>query len=137
MCFHAEDVPAFGFPHFIVLISDACEDKALVIPISSIKFSGNAKYKYKNKSCKYYDDACVFDGTELSDDNGRAILTKPSFARYEWALEIDKTEIFKKQLDKVYSYKGYVTPQVLKALQDGAKKSKELKPYFNKYFPFF
>lgn len=138
VCFYGGDVPNANSPHFIVIISDRAPDnKVLLVPISSIKFNASSNFQYKGIPCKYYDDACVFDGTEIIADNGRPVLTKPSFARYEWALEVDAGLIFGKQLEGIYQYKCNVSETVLKRLQEGAKISQEIKPYFAKYFAYF
>ena len=138
VCFHGGDVPNADFPHFIVIMSDTSpEGKVLLVPLSSIKFHSNSNFRYKNIPCKYYDNACVFDGTEIKDEDGRFVLSKPSFARYEWAQEIDSSEILQKQLHGIYKYKCNVSCEVLKKLQQGARISKEIKPYFSKYFAYF
>lgn len=137
-CFFAGDVPNSQFPHFIVLISDKDpQNRILFIPLSSIKFSSTANYEYKGKPCKYYDDACVFEEEDIFDQKGKPVLTKPSFARYEWAEEIQINEVWNKKLSGIYKYKTKLSPEQLKRIQDGAKKSKELKPYFKKFFDYF
>ncbi len=137
-CFFAGDVPNPQYPHFIVLVSDKDpRNRVLLIPLSSIKFSSTAKYKYKGKPCKYYDSACVFEENELTDANGNKILTKPSFARYEWAEEIFINDVWSKKLSGIYQYKSKLTSEQLHRIQEGAKKSKELKPYFQKFFDYF
>lgn len=138
VCFHGGDVPNCDFPHFIVLISDQNpEGKVLLVPISSIKFNASSKYYYKDIPCKYYDDSCVFEGTEIKDDDGSFVLSKPSFARYEWANEVSASLVLQKQLQGIYKYKCKVSEEVLLRLQQGARKSKELRPYFAKYFEYF
>jgi hypothetical protein len=137
-CFFAEDCPEVGFPHVVVVISNENESgKSLSVPISSIKFSSTEKYKYKNVSCKYYDKACVFDGNELVDEEGRSVLNKPSYARYQWAKEIGSKEIILKQLSKIYWYRCKVTDTVLQKMQNGARLSEELSSRLNKYFCLF
>jgi hypothetical protein len=96
-----------------------------------------AKYKYKDKPCKYYDNSCVFEESEIVDDKGKPLLSKPSFIRYEWATEILDVDIFKKRFEKIYTYKCKLTEVNLLKIQDGAKKSKEIKPIFKKYFSYF
>lgn len=138
LCFHGGDVPNTDYPHFIVIASDNNpEGKVLVVPFSSIKFNSTADYQYKGIPCKYYDDACVLDGNEIIDDNGKPVLNRPSFVRYEWALEIETSAVFTKKLHGIYRYKCRVPQDVLKRVQDGAKCSKEIKPYFSKYFSYF
>jgi hypothetical protein len=137
-CFFAEDCPKAGFPHVVVVISSENENgKSLLVPISSIKFLSTGQYKYKNISCKYYDEACVFDGNEIVDEKGRHVLNKPSFARYQWAQEVGSREIIFKQLSKIYRYRCKVTDVVMKKMQNGAKLSEELIPIFDKYFDLF
>lgn len=137
-CFFADDVPNPLFPHFIVLISDKDpQNKILLIPLSSIKFLPKANFKYKGKPCKYYDEACVFEEKEILDSKGNPVLTKPSFARYEWAEEIQVNDVWKKKFSGIYKYKAKLSAEQLKRIQDGAKKSKELKPYLKKFFDYF
>jgi hypothetical protein len=137
-CFYATDFPEPNYPHIIVVISGVKSDgKVLFVPISSIKFVSGGKYEYKGVPCKYYDDSCIFTGNEIVREDGRPILNKPSFARYQWANEIRPADIIKKQLDKIYKYRCIVNSDVLKSLQNGAKISDNLEPIFQKYFDFF
>jgi hypothetical protein len=137
-CFFAEDCPEAGFPHVVVVISDENESKkSLLIPISSIKLLTTGKYKYKNIFCKYYDEACVFEGNEIVDEEGRSVLNRPSFARYQWALEISSKEMIIKQLSRIYQYRCKVTDAVLQSMQNGAKFSEELPLMVTKYFCLF
>ncbi|MDR1007063.1 MAG: hypothetical protein LBL65_00670 [Campylobacteraceae bacterium] len=125
-CFFAEDVPNSNFPHFIVIISKASPDnQALLVPISSIKPN------------KYYDNACVLNEKDIVADNEKNVLHKPSFIRYQWAQEIDIKSIIDKKFNGIYHYQCKVSKDVLLRIQKGAKKSKELVPYFKKYFDFF
>lgn len=137
VCFFAS-VPNAEAPHYIVIVSDTNPDgEMLLIPISSIKFSDHSKYSYNGQPCKYYDDACTFDIGDIKDDNGRNIIIKPSFARYEWAQAISQDNLFARQVMRDFSYKCAVSDEILKRLQDGAKKSKELAPVYKKFFDWF
>jgi hypothetical protein len=138
VCFFAADYPNPQYPHIVIALSDDDEQgNVLLVPISSIKFSNNGTSEYKNVRCTYYDMACVFAGNEITDDTGRYVLTKPSFARYQWAREIPHKEVTLKQLEKIYQYRCTVSDSVLKSLQKGAKVSKEMAPMYRKYFKFF
>lgn len=137
VCFFAS-VPNAEAPHYIVIVSDANPSgEMLLIPISSIKFSDYSRYSYKGKTCKYYDDACVFDAGDIKADDGRDVIIKPSFARYEWAQIISQGNLLAKQVARDFSYKCAVSDEILKRIQDGAKKSKELAPIYKKFFDWF
>ncbi|MDR2100116.1 MAG: hypothetical protein LBP40_04725 [Campylobacteraceae bacterium] len=137
-CFFASDEPNVNFPHFIVIISSSNpEGNALLVPISSIKFEATGAYKYKGKPCKYYDDACVLEQTDIVTDNEEQVLNKPSFMRYEWAKEINVNTVLIKKFSKIYDYKCKISQNVLGKIQNGAKNSKELKPAYKKYFEYF
>jgi hypothetical protein len=126
-CFLADDVPLNStIPHFIVIFSKTLpNNKVLLVPISSIKPD------------KYYDKACVLNENDIIDENGKSILSKPSFVRYQWAQESDIRSIMDKKFNGMYRYQCKIANSVLLKIQDGAKKSKELKPYLKKYFDFF
>jgi hypothetical protein len=132
-CFLAPDEPNEGYPHFIIVML-TINDKALIVPISSIKFGATYGYKYDGKSCKYYDDACTLDMSDIVDDNGKYILKKPSFVRYQWAKEVTASSILKKRLKSIYSFKCRISQALLTRIRDGAKRSKELKRGFKEYF---
>ena len=137
VCFFAS-VPNAEAPHYIVIASDAdLNGEMLLIPISSIKFSDHSRFSYKGEPCKYYDDACTFDVGDIKADNGRDVIVKPSFARYEWAQAIGQSSLLAKQVKGDFSYKCAVSDEILKRIQDGAKKSKELAPVYKKFFDWF
>lgn len=137
VCFFA-DVPNAEAPHYIVIASDInADDEMLVIPISSIKFQENGRYSYNGQACKYYDDACTFDVGEITADDGRGVIIKPSFARYEWAKAVKQSDVVKKQLAQSFRYKCTVSDEILRRIQNGAKTSKELPPIFRKFFEVF
>jgi hypothetical protein len=125
LCFHADDIPNVGFPHFIVIISKTVQGKALLVPISSIKDG------------KYYDKACELNKNDIIDEGGRHILSKPSFVRYQWAQEVNIALITANKFDGKYQYQCKVSNDILLKIQNGAKKSKELEARFRKYFEFF
>lgn len=137
VCFFAS-VPNATVPHYIIIASDPDLDgEMLLIPISSIKFSDHSKFSYNGQSCKYYDDACTFDVGDIKADNGKNIIIKPSFARYEWAQIISQNNLLTRQVVRDFSYKCVVSDEILKRIQDGAKKSKELAPVYKKFFDWF
>jgi hypothetical protein len=126
-CFYAPDVPDTNCPHFIVVIaSNAKTGKAVIVPISSIKFVEGGSFRYKDKPCKYYDSACILDEADIIADDGRQVLSKPSFMRYEWAREAPTREIITNKLAKVYNYKCMVSPEVLQKMREGFRTTKEV-----------
>ena len=86
-CLWADDVPNPKAPHYIVITSSANpDDMVMVVAISSIK------YKYDGSE-KYYDKSCVLSVGDIVDDKGNSILTKPSFIRYEYAIDMKTKDI--------------------------------------------
>lgn len=138
-CFWAKDYPNNGTDHYIVVASSENDDnKALVVPFSSIKFNPDSQHEYKSLSCKYYDKACVLDVGDIKDaDNNLIVVIKPSYIRYEWAQEIDVGQIFAKQVKQQLHWKCTVDKSVLEKIQNGAKTSDELPEYYQKYFLYF
>lgn len=137
VCFFA-DVPNAEVPHYIVIASDANgDDEVLLIPISSIKFQKGGRFSYNGQACKYYDNACTFDAGDITADNGRSVIIKPSFARYEWAKAVKQSEVAARQLMRSFCYKCTVSDEILRRIQNGAKTSKELSPIFRKFFETF
>lgn len=130
-CLWADDIPNTDAPHYIVIASsENPEGKVLVVAISSIKYR-------ENGSEKYYDKACILSENDIIDDKGNNVLSRPSFIRYEYAVEIVHKDLLKKQFNNHYRYKCKISDDLLKRIQDGAKISQELEPRFCKYFNFF
>ena len=130
-CLWADDIPNSFSPHYIVITSsENPEGMVLVVAISSIKYK-------KDGSEKYYDKSCILTVTDIIDENGKSILTKPSFIRYEYAQEIKSNQLLTKQFANQYKYKCKISDELLKRIQDGAKQSQELQPRFFKYFDLF
>lgn len=123
-CFFAE-VPDLNNKHIAVIISNVCKSKALIVPISSVKFCGNKE--------KYYDPSCILKKSVCLDKDSKIELNKKSFVRYQWAMEVD-IEMLK---HRSFDFKCIVAKDILTLMQDGAQKSKELEPRFQKYFDFF
>ena len=132
--FWAKDIPSVDSPHFVVIIS--CESKngeVLAVPISSIKFSENGKMKYEGRSCKYYDNACVITALDIPN-----FITKPSFARYQYATAISANKILKKHSNSMLKYKCHVSDALVRRIQDGARISKEMRERrYVEFFDFF
>ena len=130
-CLWADDVPNPEAPHYIVITSSENPDGlVLVVAISSIKYRADG-------SEKYYDKACVLNIGDIVDDSGRSIITKPSFIRYEYAIEMKSQDILSKQFTNQYKYKCKISEELLHRIQDGAKTSQELEPRFQRFFDFF
>lgn len=124
--------------HVIVVISDTSKDnKALIIPLSSIKFSENGNYIYNGRKCNRYDDSCTLDSDDIIANNGQNVLNRPTFALYKLADEMVINEINLSQIKSLLEYRCIVSNDVLKKLQDGAKKSDRLEERFYKYFDLF
>lgn len=132
-CFWADDVPDPDAPHYIVIASSANpEGCVFVVVVSSIK------YKDENKTIpKYYDKACELNVGDIKDDSGNNLIIKPSFIRYEYSVEMKEEVLRLKQFKSNYKYKCKISDELLKRIQDGAKKSDNLEERFQKYFPYF
>ena len=132
-CFWASDIPDPEAPHYIVITSSANpESYVLVVVISSIKYKDE-----EGTVPKYYDKACELNVGDIVDDKGRSLIIKPSFVRYEWSQEIKEETLMLKQFQSAYKYKCKISDELLKRIQEGAKKSEELEERFKKYFPYF
>ena len=130
-CLWADDVPNPEAPHYIVITSSANpNDMVMVVAISSIKYKTDGAEKY-------HDKACLLSVGDIVDDKGRPIITKPSFIRYEYAIDVRTKDILSKQFGNKYRYKCKISEELLKRIQDGAKISEDLEPRFQKYFDFF
>lgn len=130
-CLWADDIPNAKAPHYIVIASKKNEEGfVLVLAISSIKYN-------QDGSSKYYDTACKVNIGDITDNDGNNIITKPSFVRYQYAVEMHQDAIFTKQIKRKYRYKSKLSDDLLKRIQNGAKISTELEPRFRKYFDFF
>lgn len=110
-----------------MIASDEMPDgKVLVLPISSIKPD------------KYHDKSCEFDVDEIKDmETGKNLLSKPSYVRYNAAVEVPSSVILNKQIRQIYKYKCKISDDVLVKIQEGAKISDEFVDYFKKYFDYF
>ena len=106
------------------------DDMVMVVAISSIKYKTDGTEKY-------HDKACLLSVGDIVDDKGRTVITKPSFVRYEYTVDMKTKDILSKQFDDKYRYKCKISEELLKRIQDGAKISEDLEPRFQKYFDFF
>jgi hypothetical protein len=130
-CLWANDVPSSDAPHYIVITSSSDpHNMVMVVVISSIKYKSDGTEKYHDKSC-------LLSVDDIVDDTGKKILTKPSFIRYEYTVDMNSKTILDKQFSDTYRYKCKISDALLKRIQEGAKNSQELEPRFQKYFDFF
>lgn len=130
-CLWADDVPNPEAPHYIVVTSSTNpDDMVMVVAISSIKYRGDGTEKY-------HDTSCLLSVGEILDDKGNSIITKPSFIRYEYAIDMKAKDILSKQFANNYRYKCKISEELLKRIQIGATVSEELEPRFQKYFDYF
>ena len=124
--------------HIIVILSSINENnKALIVPLSSIKFRENGKDSYNNQPCSFYDHSCVLEHSDIISHTNKPVLDRPTFAMYKLADELTITDITKYQINGKLEYRGFVTENVLKKLQNGAKNTEYLEKYLFKYFNFF
>lgn len=124
--------------HIIVIISDTDEyNKALIVPLSSIKFIKDGKSMYNNLKCSPYDTACTLDIGDIVSDKNINVITKPTYALYKRAEEIDINLINTSQWKGALEYRCMVSREILEKLQNGAKVSDYLQERFYKYFDFF
>ncbi len=124
--------------HIIVIISDTDEyNKALIVPLSSIKFIENGKSMYNSLKCSPYDTACTLDIGDIVSDKNINVITKPTYALYKRAEEIDINLINTSQWKGSLEYRCMVSNEILAKLQNGAKVSDYLQERFYKYFDLF
>lgn len=125
-CLLAFDIPEPNNKHYIVIASDEMPDgKVLILPISSIKKD------------KYHDSSCEFEVDEIKNEEGKNLLSKPSYIRYNEAREVSSAIILSKQIQHIYKYKCKISNDILHKIQEGAKQSDEFAEYFKKYFDYF
>ena len=130
-CLWADDVPSPEHPHYIVVTSSENEEgMCLLVAISSIKYG-------RDGSPKYYDKACVIDVGDIVDSNGKDIIVKPSFIRYQYAQEKSIKSLMSYQFQNRYKYKCKISDQLLKRIQNGVLVSEEIEPRFKKYSDYF
>ena len=102
----------------------------MIVAISSIKYKSDGTERY-------HDKACLLSVGDIVDESNNFIITKPSFIRYEYAIDMTTKDILSKQFTNRYKYKCKISDELLGRIQEGAKNSKELEPRFQKYFDFF
>lgn len=117
--------------HYIIISSDALPGGlVLVVVISSIKYNERSEKKF-------YDTACELSVDDVKTESGERVLTKASFVRYQYALELYEKDIIERTFSGRYQVKCRISDELLKRIQDGAIKSRELSPrYKKKYFGF-
>lgn len=124
--------------HIIVIISDKNKhNQVLLIPLSSIKFIENGKHEYNNKKCMPYDSACTLNTGDIISEKGVNVITRPTYALYKRAEEININTLNLSQLNGILEYRCKVDNSILKQLQNGAKLSHNLQERFYKYFDLF
>ena len=132
-CYFAKNFPGEDCSHLIIVVASR-EDRLLVVPISSIKFTETGIMKHEGRRCKYYDNSCVFHEEELILNPGKFILNKPSFIRYQWAKDIFVETMKEKLSLQKYELKGKISKEILERIKEGAKISKEIEPRFVEFF---
>lgn len=130
-CYWTDDIPSEEAPHYIIISSDTLSDGlVLVVAISSIKYNERGEKKF-------YDTACELSVDDIKTESGECVLTKASFVRYQYALELYEKDIIERTFSGRYQFKCRISDDLLKRIQDGAIKSRELSPrYKKKYFSF-
>lgn len=131
LCFWAGNIPTPEAPHYIIIITEPNEKgEALAVVVSSIKYFDDGK-------AKYYDPACVLNVGDIKNEQGKNLIIKKSFIRYEYTTVIDVNKIITNQFKSIFKYKCVISSELLKRIQDGAKISKELALRFKQYFTWF
>ena len=121
-CFFAKDVPTNECPHLVIVAIDNGSD-IILVPISSIKLG------------KYYDRSCEIDLDDLPpSNNGRSILTKKSFVRYQWTLKTTRKVLENKQNKGIYEIRCRVGPNLIEKIRQGALISEEIEPVYRSFF---
>jgi hypothetical protein len=111
---------ASGKKHVKIVISDPdAEDMVLVVSVSSISLA----YQH--------DTSC-----ELSSSD-HPWLKHPSFVAYIHSTELNRIKILQERFRGEIILKEDVSDELLKKIQQGARRTKFLKPKFKKYFEFF
>lgn len=130
-CYWTDDIPSEDAPHYIIISSDTLSDGlVLVVVISSIKYNERGEKKF-------YDSACVLSVDDIKTESGEQVLTKSSFIRYQYAIELHEKDIIERTLSGRYQFKCRISDELLSRIQVGAIKSRELSPrYKKKYFGF-
>ncbi len=109
-----------GKKHLKIVISDPdAEDMVLVVSVSSI----TQKYRY--------DDSC-----ELNAED-HPWIKHQSFIAYQHCTELNRTRILNEHFHGEIIMKEDITDELLRRIQDGAKKTKFLALKYKKYFQFF
>lgn len=128
-CYKADDIPSEHAPHhYIVIASDALpEGFVCVVAISSIKYNEHGREKF-------FDKSCVLSLDDIKTEDGKNLLTKPSFIRYQYAVELREQDIIQKTLTKRYKFVCRISDELLKRICDGAKISCEITPRLRKKY---
>ena len=130
-CYWTDDIPSTEAPHYIVISSDTLPDGlVLVVAISSIKYNERGEEKF-------HDTACELSVDDIKTESGGRVLSKASFIRYQYALELYEKDIIERTFSGRYQFKCRISNDLLRRIQEGAIKSRELSPrYKRKYFGF-
>lgn len=124
--------------HIIVFISEAnAENKALLVPLSSIKFTEEGSDTYENNRCRPFDHSCVLNKGDIISNNNIDVLTKPTYVFYKRAEELPIKDIVGLQFNSDFEYRCDVSSDVLEKIQEGAKNTSRLQERFYKYFSYF
>ncbi len=130
-CYWTDDIPSEEAPHYIVIASDTLpEGLVLVVAISSIKYNEKGERKF-------YDSACELSIDDIKTDSGENVLCRLSYVRYQYSVEMYEKDIIERAFSGRYQFKCRVSDELLKRIQEGALKSRELPSrYKKKYFGF-
>lgn len=127
-CLWAPDIPNEDASHYVIVASNENSKKEyLVVAISSIKYKDDG-------TAKYYDDACVLSVDDITDANGKNILKKPSFIRYQYALTLNVDELLARQILGGYQLMCKISDSLLERIRLGGLKSKELPTRYLSFF---
>lgn len=102
--------------HFVIAVVEK-ENKILMVSITS----------------KDYDKTCKLETDDIIDNNGKEILTHTSYISYKNIYEFEGFKTFEK-FREIYKYKCDIEPELLKRIQNGAKKSKFTNRKFKRFF---
>jgi len=106
--------------HLQIIISDPDPEKnIMVVNLTTLRNNGRE------------DTACVLGIDE------HKFIKQGSYIAYHYATEINQLKLLNDKLSGRVEFKDDISDPVLKKIQDGAKKSSFLQPYYKKFFRYF
>ena len=112
--------------HLFVIITDPDDDlNYLIVPITTLKKDIN------NKPFAGQDSSCILKKGEHS------FIKHESWVSYAKAIKLSFSEVYNGIRKELFIRKEDVTIEVLKKIQNGAKKSKYLPAGFKSFFNYF